>query len=80
MSSNKAIVILGPQNAQVVDCPIPDLCEGYLLVKTHAVAVNPHDWRVVDFRGEAGSRLGCDYSGVVEEVGENVVKDFKVGG
>jgi NADPH:quinone reductase-like Zn-dependent oxidoreductase len=80
MSSNKALVILGPQHAQVVDCPVPELLEDYLLVKTRAVAVNPHDWRVVDFMGEVGRRLGCDYSGVVEEIGSRVMKDFKKGG
>jgi NADPH:quinone reductase-like Zn-dependent oxidoreductase len=80
MSSNKALVILGPQHAQVVDCPVPELPEGCLLVKTRAVALNPHDWMVVDFMGEAGCRLGCDYSGIVEEVGGKVTKDFQKGG
>jgi NADPH:quinone reductase-like Zn-dependent oxidoreductase len=76
MPSNKAIVILGPQHAQVVESPMPKLLEDYLLVKTHTVALNPHDWRVVGFFGKAGSRLGCDYSGIVEEVGSKVTKDF----
>jgi NADPH:quinone reductase-like Zn-dependent oxidoreductase len=80
MSSNKALIILGPQHAQVVDCPVPEVREDYILVKTHAVAVNPYDWRVVDSMGEAGCRLGCDYSGIVEEVGSQVTKDFKKGG
>jgi NADPH:quinone reductase-like Zn-dependent oxidoreductase len=80
MSSNKALVILGPQHAQVVDCPVPELRDDYLLVKTHAVAVNPHDWRVIDFMGEVGCRLGCDYSGIVEDVGSKVTKDFRKGG
>ena len=80
MSSNKALVILGPQHAQVVDCLLPEPRADYLLVKTQAVAVNPHDWRVVDFMGEVGCRLGCDYSGIVEEVGSKVTKDFKMGG
>jgi len=59
---------------------VPELRADYLLVKTQAVAVNPHDWRVVDFMGEVGCRLGCDYSGIVEEVGSKVTKDFKKGG
>jgi len=80
MSSNRALVILGPQHAQVVNCPVPELRDEYLLVKTHAVAVNPHDWRVVDFMGEVGCRLGCDYSGIVEDVGCRVTKDFNKGG
>jgi NADPH:quinone reductase-like Zn-dependent oxidoreductase len=80
MSSNKALVILGPQHAQVVDCLVPELRADYLLVKPQAVAVNPHDWRVVDFMGKVGCRFGCDYSGIVEEVGNKVTKDFKKGG
>jgi NADPH:quinone reductase-like Zn-dependent oxidoreductase len=80
MSSNKALILLGPQHAQVVDCPVPEVREDYILVKTHAVAVNPYDWRIVDSMGEVGCRLGCDYSGIVEEVGSQVTKDFKKGG
>lgn len=79
MSSNKALILLGPQHAQVVDCPVPEVREDYILVKTHAVAVNPYDWRIVDSLGEVGCRLGCDYSGIVEEVGSQVTKDFKKG-
>jgi NADPH:quinone reductase-like Zn-dependent oxidoreductase len=80
MSSNKAIIVLGPQHAQVVECPVLTLPEDHVLIKTHAVALNPHDWRVVDFMGKAGSRFGCDYSGIVEEVGSKVTKDLKKGG
>ncbi len=63
-----------------MEAPIPELRDDSLLVKTHAVALNPHDWRALDFMGEVGCRLGCDYSGVVEEVGSKVTEDFKKGG
>ena len=38
----KAIVIQGPGEAQLVsDCPVPKLRDGYVKVKTVAVALNP---------------------------------------
>lgn len=44
------------------------------------VALNPTDWKHY-FYGLAGDGcvLGCDYSGVVEEVGSDVTKSFKKG-
>jgi NADPH:quinone reductase-like Zn-dependent oxidoreductase len=64
----------------VTDKPRPKLKPTRMLVRTVAVAVNPADALYLDF-GEAakGSLLGCDYAGVVEEVGPEVIRDFKKG-
>ncbi|KAF2165037.1 hypothetical protein M409DRAFT_67348 [Zasmidium cellare ATCC 36951] len=60
--------------------PLPRLRPTYLLVRVHAVALNPADIAVVDWGlGEADTLLGCDYAGVVEAVGSEVHRDFKVG-
>lgn len=43
------------------------------------VALNPTDWRHIDFVSCNGTTVGCDYAGIVEAVGPNVNKPFKKG-
>ncbi|KAG8427469.1 putative secondary metabolism biosynthetic enzyme [Metarhizium acridum] len=80
-ATQKAVVIQGPGVAKVVtDRPIPKLRDGFILVKTVAVGLNPTDWKHVDYVvKEAGPVVGCDYAGVVEAVGAGVTKPFKKG-
>ncbi|KAJ3203736.1 hypothetical protein HDU82_006353 [Entophlyctis luteolus] len=75
----KAIQTLGKGIAKVVDLPAPKLRDDYILVKTHSVALNPTDWKHIDFDGTPGVLCGCDYSGTVIAVGANVTKGFKIG-
>ncbi len=77
----RAVTIVKPGVAALVNNrPMPTLREGYLLVKTVAVAVNPTDWKHIDhFVKEAGPLVGCDYAGIVEQVGPNVTKQFAKG-
>ena len=52
-----------------------------IVIKSHAVAINPVDWKMQDhgmFIEEYPSVFGCDVAGVVEEVG-NEVKTFQKG-
>ena len=78
--SQKAVVIQGPGKAELVsDRPLPQLRDGYILVKTVAVAINPTDWKHIDYRADAGALVGCDYSGTVEAVGKGVTKSWKKG-
>lgn len=87
MSSNlpsemKAIIIKGRGEAAITTAPLPKLRDGDITVKTTAVAINPSDWRHIDFMwvgNPTGTRPGLEYSGVVVEVGNGVDKDFKVG-
>lgn len=78
-TTQKAVVIQGPGVAKVVaDRPIPKLRDGFILVKTAAVGLNPTDWKHIDhIVKEAGPVVGCDYAGVVEAVGPGVTKPFK---
>lgn len=79
MATQRALVSLGPGRAQVVSAPrIASVPDRFILVKTVAVALNPIDWKVID-AGVNGTIIGCDYAGVVEEVGEGVTKAFKKG-
>jgi NADPH:quinone reductase-like Zn-dependent oxidoreductase len=78
--SNYAIVIKQAGKAEIREVTVPTLHNDYINVKVHAVALNPTDWRHVDYLASPGARVGCDYADVVEEVGKKVTKDFKKGG
>ena len=77
----KAIQIVRRGQAEVQEVAAPRLREGYVLVRTRAVALNPTDWKHVHNhnRGLVSCRVGCDYVGTVEEVGPGVAKEFRRG-
>ncbi|RDW72675.1 zinc-binding alcohol dehydrogenase family protein [Aspergillus mulundensis] len=80
MPSQKAIIITSPkQEGLVTDRPIPTLRDDYILIKTVAVALNPTDWKHIAYLAPPGVLVGCDYAGVVEEVGPAVKKQWKKG-
>lgn len=80
MTTMKAIVMVGDAKAQVVtDRPLPKLRDRYVLVKTKAVALNPTDWKHIAKGNIPGLLSGCDFAGVVEEVGTGYSKEWKVG-
>lgn len=80
MSTQKAVVVTAPKQANVVsDRPRPALRDDYILVKTVSVALNPTDWKHIEYLAPPGVLVGCDYSGIVEEVGKAVRKPFKKG-
>ncbi|KAB8238569.1 zinc-binding alcohol dehydrogenase family protein [Aspergillus alliaceus] len=80
MTTQKAIVVTSPKKESLVtDRPIPTLRDDYILVKTVAVALNPTDWKHIAFLSPPGTLIGCDYAGIVEEVGRAVKKPFKKG-
>jgi NADPH:quinone reductase-like Zn-dependent oxidoreductase len=71
-----------------VEKPVPD--NDQILIKVHAVSVNPYDWHFVEgtpyvmramgvgLRKPKEIRLGVDFAGTVEAVGKNVTQ-FKSG-
>ncbi|OKL57753.1 hypothetical protein UA08_07101 [Talaromyces atroroseus] len=77
----KAVVYKDPkQSVLVSDRPIPKLRDGYILVKTEAIALNPTDWKSVkNQNAKDGTGVGVDFAGVVEEVGLKVTKSFQKG-
>ncbi|KAI0914942.1 putative zinc-binding oxidoreductase ToxD [Ustulina deusta] len=76
---NYGLIREGAGNAVLKPIPIPQLRDDYILVRTVAVALNPTDWTTLDAPGDNGTLVGCDYAGVVEEVGRAVTQDFKKG-
>ena len=78
--TTKAIVYSKPGEAGIQEVPLPKLRDDHVLVKVNAVGINPTDWKHIDFGLPGpGSRIGCDYAGVVEQVGGKVAKSFKKG-
>lgn len=76
----KAIVIQAAGVAKVVsDAPVPTATKDFLKIRTVAVALNPTDWKHIDFRADKGAIVGVDYAGYVEEIGPLVKRAFKVG-
>jgi NADPH:quinone reductase-like Zn-dependent oxidoreductase len=80
MSTMKALVMKGDKQASVVsDRPQPQVRTGYVLVKVAAVALNPTDWKHIEFLNHPGLLVGCDYAGTVERTGTGYAKEWKVG-
>ena len=60
---------------EVRDAPMPTAGAGRVVIKNHAMAVNPVDWKVQDsgaFVQKWPVVLGEDYAGEIVEVGEGV--------
>ena len=81
-TTTKAVVVESLKKIGITTVPTPKLRDDYLLVKTIAVGLNPTDWQhaYLGIGGDpSGTRAGCDYVGIVEEVGSKVTKPFKKG-
>ncbi|QID82202.1 hypothetical protein GRS66_004612 [Saccharomyces pastorianus] len=77
----KAVVIEDGKAVVKEGVPIPELEQGFVLIKTLAVAGNPTDWAHIDYKvGPQGSILGCDAAGQIVKLGPAVdPKDFSIG-
>ncbi|KAL2857345.1 GroES-like protein [Aspergillus pseudoustus] len=67
------------QGAQVNDVRVPSITDNEVLVKVHAVALNPIDFKDIDFISPRNSAIGCDYAGEVASVGKISGQRWKVG-
>ncbi|KAI5867644.1 putative alcohol dehydrogenase [Durotheca rogersii] len=74
MDKTQAIIVLEEQNgAAIRDVPVPKLRDDCVLVEVKAIGLSPTDWKHIDFgAADAGSRIGCDYAGLVHDVGKKV--------
>jgi NADPH:quinone reductase-like Zn-dependent oxidoreductase len=80
MSTQRAVVHVSKDVAKLeTNVPLPKLQgDDWILVKTKAVALNPTDWKSISNSPSPGAISGCDYAGVVEEVGKSV-SNLKIG-
>ncbi|KAJ5630744.1 zinc-binding dehydrogenase family oxidoreductase [Penicillium longicatenatum] len=62
------------------NAPVPQVTGDLVLIKTRAVSVNPVDAKMMGPYVTAGAISGCDFAGVVEEVGPDAKQhDIQVG-
>lgn len=69
----------GTSAAVTNDRPLPTLRPGCILVKVAAVALNPTDWKHIEFHNVPGLLCGCDYAGTVVTTGEGYTKEWREG-
>ncbi|CCT71763.1 related to toxD gene [Fusarium fujikuroi IMI 58289] len=71
---------IGGQGGRVQDdVPIPSISSNEILVKVKAVALNPTDFKHLDIISPPNSIIGCDYAGVVHQVGDAAKDKWKIG-
>lgn len=76
----KAVVVDGLYARLDSHRPVPKLRPDCVRVKPVAVALNPTDWKHFRYgRAKDGCIVGCDYAGIVEEVGSAVSKRWRPG-
>ncbi|KAL4247034.1 zinc-containing alcohol dehydrogenase family protein [Abortiporus biennis] len=68
----KALITQANNTSKVQDVPVPTTEDDEVLVRTVAVALNPVDWKFIDFFNIPGTIVGCDVAGKVVKVGKNV--------
>ncbi|KAJ6466073.1 chaperonin 10-like protein [Mycena vitilis] len=68
----KAVVTVGDGNIQLQDVQVPTLSSGQILVKVIVAAQNPTDWKSSLLQKQAGNILGCDFAGVIVQIGTEV--------
>jgi len=75
----KAVIIKEHGIAALTEIKEQSMRSDYVKVKTVAVAMNPTDLHHTSSAGRVGGILGCDLSGIVEEVGEDCKSNVKKG-
>ncbi|ATZ54934.1 hypothetical protein BCIN_11g02460 [Botrytis cinerea B05.10] len=80
---NYGIVKTAVGETRLQPIPTPQLRDDYILVKTIAAAISPTDWQTVDEQSSPTTKgptlLGCDFVGIVVEIGKDVKKECKKG-
>lgn len=61
------------------EVPLPTILPDMVLVKTVAVAINPVDSKMVGSFTTPGAIAGCDFAGIVLQIGAEVDKKLRVG-
>jgi NADPH:quinone reductase-like Zn-dependent oxidoreductase len=56
-AKNEAIIVQKPGEAAKQEASVPKLRDDYILVKVKALALNPTDWKHVDFLTSKGARV-----------------------
>ncbi|ETS64856.1 hypothetical protein PaG_00825 [Moesziomyces aphidis] len=65
----RALVTVEGKKAEVKEVPVPSLDADEILVRVKAVTLNPTDWKHIQYIAPPGVTVGCDFAGVVEQIG-----------
>ncbi|KAL7915481.1 putative zinc-binding oxidoreductase ToxD [Trichoderma velutinum] len=76
---NYGLVRKSAGHAVLQSIPLPRLLDDYVLIKVVTVAVNPTDWTTLEAVGDDGTLVGCDWAGIVQEIGPAVTKELRIG-
>ncbi|KAF8205830.1 chaperonin 10-like protein [Mycena galopus ATCC 62051] len=68
----KALVTLGDGTFKLQDVQTPVVTPNQILVKVVAAAQNPTDWKTLLLNKRPGNILGCDFAGIVVNIGSDV--------
>lgn len=66
----KAVVVEGRGQVALKTVPTPQPAPGTIIVKVSHVALNPTDWKHIDYFGRTGALAGSDFSGTVVALGD----------
>ncbi|KDQ11911.1 hypothetical protein BOTBODRAFT_176905 [Botryobasidium botryosum FD-172 SS1] len=79
-NTHRALVVIEQGKTAVREKNLPALDPQGVLIKVKAVALNPTDWKHVDFQLEPGASVGSDFAGDIVQIGaEAEGKGFSVG-
>jgi NADPH:quinone reductase-like Zn-dependent oxidoreductase len=67
------------KGVKIKEVPKPTISDNEILVKVYATALNPIDFKFIDFIAPLDSITGCDFAGVVAEVGKIASGTLTVG-
>ena len=79
MPGMEAVIVDGKSAASVKHVEAPKLQPRSILVRVQCIALNPTDWKHLDFYGKEGTTLGCDFMGTVIEKAPDAGSSVKVG-
>lgn len=61
------------------EIPVPAISDNEILVKVHAVALNPTDFKHIDAISPPDCIIGCDFAGEITKVGKTAASSWNVG-
>ena len=75
----KALAVEGRGQVAVKTVQTPQPAPGTVIVKVSHVALNPTDWKHIDYFGRTGALAGSDFSGTVVALGDGASGHVAVG-
>jgi len=77
--THRAVIVQADGTVKTEELPIPVAGENEILVKVSAIAVNPTDWKHARRSTSPGTILGCDFAGIVVQVGPDPHVPVRIG-